>query len=691
MSVHGGDRGWAGDDAEVSEPVDLGIEGITDAVEVGRGGFGSVYRARQAVYDRVVAVKVLSASGLTQEAQRRFVQEIRAMGALGDHPHIVNVNSSGRTDTGQLYIVMEYMSGGSLAERLNADGPLPWPTVLDIGVKLSGALQRAHEASILHRDVKPENILVSGYGEPSLGDFGIARIQGSPSTTTGTITGTLAHAPPEILNGDRPSPRSDVYSLASSLYALLEGRAPFVSATDESLHPLIVRVLTQAMPAVRAQDVPKELSDVLARALAKDPDERTPSARTLGEQLQQVQVALGLPVTVMRVGAVAARAGVLLLISNTSDRVAASESSSEVVPPTLLPVPSAPHEEPAESLGGASLEGASLEEVSTTPAEVVQDGSADLPSSVTPSEEEASARAVSEPAAGPMATVLPERASEWVADATSTVDYRRSPPVVEPAVVEDHRGRRGALVVAAGLFVVGLAMSMLQVRGPQEDRLVGFLGALGGEPGSTADAEEGPAEVPEAAAVPDAAEAAGAPEAPDAGEELAAAEPASVTEEPEPRRVAATLTGAEAFNEAQRFHHRRALILAAPASSDEAPAVAEGDGGTPGAGGSGTTAASTSPSAVTTSRTTTAATTTTKPPAPTGGTQSTAGTTSGGTSTGTAPTSSGTTSGGTTSTGTTSGGTTSTETTSGGRTVDNSSGDTPLGGAFEGPATDPDP
>src|SRR5690349_21470294 len=147
---------------------DIGVPGCKDATEIGRGGFGVVYRARQPAISRTVAVKVLAADGLDVDARHRFEGEVRAMGRLGGHPHIVTVHQAGFTAGGNPYILMAYEDGGSLADR----GPAgSWPEAVAGGITIAGALESAHRAGLLHRDVTPRNILVSRYGEPKLADL----------------------------------------------------------------------------------------------------------------------------------------------------------------------------------------------------------------------------------------------------------------------------------------------------------------------------------------------------------------------------------------------------------------------------------------------------------------------------------------------------------------------------------------
>ncbi len=261
------------------------VDGYEHLTEVGRGGFGIVYRASQVEFNRTVAIKVLT--GVFDESARgRFERERRALGALSGHPNIVTVYAAGFTSDGRPYIAMEFLPGGTLAERLSGR-PLGWREAASIGIKIAGALQQAHEVGVLHRDVKPENILMSGYGEPKLADFGIARLQGGYETRSGVITATYAHAAPELLDGKPPSPASDVYSLASTVYSLITGRAPFVSdADDDTLPAVIARIATQPPPDLRAQGVPASVCEALERGLAKDPAQRTASAAEFGRELR---------------------------------------------------------------------------------------------------------------------------------------------------------------------------------------------------------------------------------------------------------------------------------------------------------------------------------------------------------------------------------------------------------------------
>jgi Protein kinase domain len=268
------------------------VHGYVDAVEIGRGGFAVVYRARRTALDQIVAVKVLQAAELDAVALARFDRERIAMGALAHHPHIVTVYDGGTTPRGVPYLVMEYVQGGSLADELRRSGPLPVERVLDAGVRLAGAVETAHRAGVLHRDIKPANVLVSRYGQPLLADFGISRIRGAHLTESGVITASIAHAPPEVLDGKPPSPRSDVYSLASTLFCLLSGHPPFVHADDESALPAVARLFRDPVPDIPWVAPP--VMAVLRDGMAKDPARRPGSALEFGERLRDAQRALGL-------------------------------------------------------------------------------------------------------------------------------------------------------------------------------------------------------------------------------------------------------------------------------------------------------------------------------------------------------------------------------------------------------------
>lgn len=316
------------------------IEGYSDLVQVARGGFGIVYRARQARFDRIVALKVLAVADLTERDRQRFDRECRAMGSLSWHPNVVAVHDSGITVDGHPYLVMEYLPAGSMADRLR-DGPYPWPDVVRAGVQVAGALGAAHAAGVLHRDLKPENLLVGPFGEAELADFGIAAIEGSSATITGHASLTVAHVAPELLAGERPDERSDLYGLGSTLHTLVAGRPPFSRESGEPVATVITRVLRE--PAPRAPGVPDGLADLLLRCLAKDPGQRPPTAAALGRALQEIQEAEGVPVTELRLAATAEAPDVPASdLGGAAPGDEASTRSVAVVPPVPAPPSAAP-------------------------------------------------------------------------------------------------------------------------------------------------------------------------------------------------------------------------------------------------------------------------------------------------------------------------------------------------------------
>lgn len=273
------------------------VPGCVDAQEIGTGGYGRVYKARQPAFDRTVAVKVLHGRLDDAGTLRRFQRECQAIGAVAGHPNIVGVHDAGGTPSGHPYIVMPYLRRGSLAQRVLRDGPVPWQQAVAITIKLCGALHSAHSAGILHRDIKPENVLVSDYGEPLLADFGIAHRLGSSTTTTTAAAMTPAHGAPELLAAGKPSVASDVYGLASTLHTLIRGQAPFARHGEESIFPMLARIATEPPPDLHLVGVPDEIARVVERAMAKHPSARPPTARAFGEALQQAQARLRLPVT----------------------------------------------------------------------------------------------------------------------------------------------------------------------------------------------------------------------------------------------------------------------------------------------------------------------------------------------------------------------------------------------------------
>jgi predicted ATPase/DNA-binding NarL/FixJ family response regulator len=275
---------------------ELSAAGFVEAVEIGRGGFGLVFRCTQVALDRTVAVKVLTAD--LDVNRERFLREQRAMGRLTGHPHIIGVLEVGETQGGYPYLVMPYCGQGSLEARIRRLGLLPADAVISIGVKLAGALDTAHRLDILHRDIKPANILLTDYGDPALTDFGIAHITGGFTTAAGTFTGSPAFTAPELLRGDPPSPASDVYALGATLFAALTGHAAYERLRGEQLLTQFLRIASEPLPDLRERGIPEDVTTVVEKAMARDPAQR-PSATELGDDLRRVQAVRGVPIDEM--------------------------------------------------------------------------------------------------------------------------------------------------------------------------------------------------------------------------------------------------------------------------------------------------------------------------------------------------------------------------------------------------------
>jgi len=264
-------------------------DGYDSLTRIDQGGSAVVYRAFDTRFERTVALKILHSDSLDERQQRRFDAECLAIGRVSSHPNIVTVYDAGTTRGRRPWLAMEYCSGGSLAHKVARQGPLPVPEVISIGVRLCGALAAAHQAGILHRDVKPHNVLLTSYGEPALADFGIASVRsldgGTDLTATETAAYTVVHAAPEILEGKSGTASADLYSLGSTLYTLLAGQAPFAKEASTGLAPLVTRILRNDLPVIPRPGVPPELERLLRRTMAAHPADRPTSAAELGTSL----------------------------------------------------------------------------------------------------------------------------------------------------------------------------------------------------------------------------------------------------------------------------------------------------------------------------------------------------------------------------------------------------------------------
>ena len=274
------------------------IDGYTVTGLVGRGGFASVWAAEQGAVAGRVAIKVINVADTDADTLLRFERESQAMGALRGHPHIVTILDAGHTTDGLPYLVMELLESGSLQgdlvrRRDTGEGPMPVERVLDLGVKLASAVATAHSRGILHRDLKPGNVLLSDYGEPLLTDFGVARLVDHEASVSGQAL-SAGFTAPEIISGGQPSVASDVFSLGCTLYTLLAGRSPFRRADDAGLLPALSRTVEEQHPDLREEGIPSVVVDILDTALEKQPEARYRDAAEMADALQRAQESLGL-------------------------------------------------------------------------------------------------------------------------------------------------------------------------------------------------------------------------------------------------------------------------------------------------------------------------------------------------------------------------------------------------------------
>ena len=251
------------------------VPGLTGLTVLAHGGYATVYRARQESVGRPVAVKVEHRALDDERDQRRFLREAHAAGEMSGHPHVVDLFDVGVTEDGHPYLIME-LCAGTYAERM-LRAPLSPVEVRDVGVKIADALDDAHARGVLHRDVKPANLLCSRFGEPALADFGLAVLSETRETSLAMDVLTPAYAAPEMFQYDtKPSAAADVYSLCASLYAMLRGRPPRWS--DDSMPSVrtLIELFDQPIPDLPG--VGPALLDVLRAGMRNDPDERPDAA-----------------------------------------------------------------------------------------------------------------------------------------------------------------------------------------------------------------------------------------------------------------------------------------------------------------------------------------------------------------------------------------------------------------------------
>ena len=254
--------------------------------EIGKGGMGIVYKALDPGSDREVALKVLPSNLVSRTAVKRFHREAAALSRL-DHPNIIQLhefNASGGTH----FFAMEYVQGKSISILLKKCGVFPPEKVVQIAGRVADSLSYAHRLGIVHRDVKPSNIMISRKGEVKLMDFGLVRIEGiTMLTNTGNVVGTPEYMAPEQIDGGEPDARSDIYSLGISMYEMLTGTVP---ARGDTVYAVLRKQREETFPSV--QDLNRRVSDELARVvhrmIEKDASRRYESAKALLQDLEKL-------------------------------------------------------------------------------------------------------------------------------------------------------------------------------------------------------------------------------------------------------------------------------------------------------------------------------------------------------------------------------------------------------------------
>jgi serine/threonine protein kinase/tetratricopeptide (TPR) repeat protein len=261
---------------------------------LGGGAMGKVYQAEDTVLHRPVALKFLPAP-LTDddEASKRFLLEARATSSL-DHPNICTIHEISQAEDGSWYIAMAWYEGQTLADMLK-DGPLPPDQALALGRQIALGLAQAHDHDVVHRDIKPDNVIVTAQGVVKVLDFGLARFLGKARLTrTGTVMGTAAYMSPEQARGEDVTTSSDIWSLGVVLYEMLTGTTPFAGDSDVAMIYSVLNVDPPPLPKPVCRDG-KICDSIIKNCLARDPDDRYPSARVLAEDIENALE--GLPPT----------------------------------------------------------------------------------------------------------------------------------------------------------------------------------------------------------------------------------------------------------------------------------------------------------------------------------------------------------------------------------------------------------
>jgi predicted Ser/Thr protein kinase/tetratricopeptide (TPR) repeat protein len=258
--------------------------------ELGKGAMGVVYLALDPDINREVAIKVIrfdmvSEDSEKEEAAKRFIREAQSAGNL-DHPNIITIYEVGKEDN-QTFIVMQYIDGESLKQAISAGRRFSPVEVVDLMTCLCDALEFAHRNKIVHRDIKPGNILLDKQGRPYLVDFGVARMEMSTMTQSGTIVGTPSYMSPEQIQGIRVDARADIFSLGVIIYEMLTGKRPF---EGDHITTIVYKIMNEEPTNIREmkRDLPEGFEHIIKKALAKDSNKRYQSCKELAADLKDV-------------------------------------------------------------------------------------------------------------------------------------------------------------------------------------------------------------------------------------------------------------------------------------------------------------------------------------------------------------------------------------------------------------------
>lgn len=325
---------------------DIEIPGFELESMLGTGGFGAVWLADQPSVGRKVAVKVGHQALVDDMARLRFERECRALGRLSGRSDIVAVHVAGTLDDGRPYIVMEYVDGGTLWDRIQ-QAPLSAAEVATVGGQLCIALDHAHQADILHRDVKPENVFVRLDGSIVLGDFGIAAVLDTAATRSGVLAATIPYSPPEVLNGARANVASDLYSVGATLLASATRAVPFLAETDESLPSLLGRVMQGSAPDIRDIGYPDDLARAVEHLMATDPAARPATAAEAAALLTGIATRLDVQAGTVIAPVPRPQPGTVVAPARTGDPITPPAAPVSFNPAAQAPAPYTPAPAPA--------------------------------------------------------------------------------------------------------------------------------------------------------------------------------------------------------------------------------------------------------------------------------------------------------------------------------------------------------